>query len=91
MPTNDGSFADIILATIIGKRQTLIAMGVATDCSCRCCRDVRVIFSDCQACVRVLQRNTPGAGLRPRGLGRPRTKSFRRVMDQWPLSTSTTG
>jgi hypothetical protein len=29
MPTNDGSFADIILATIIGKRQTLIAMGVA--------------------------------------------------------------
>jgi hypothetical protein len=30
MPTNDGSFADIILPTIIGKRQTLIAMGVAT-------------------------------------------------------------
>ena len=29
MPTNDGSFADIILATIIGKRQTLIAMGAA--------------------------------------------------------------
>ena len=29
MPTNDGSFADIILAAIIGKRQTLIAMGAA--------------------------------------------------------------